>query len=520
MERSVALLVTPIVFEDDHVLVVNKPAGMNTHAPAPFAGEGIYEWLKNREPRWANLAIIHRLDKETSGIRLFGKTSEANRSLTEQFATRRVRKTYQLRTDRKVARKEFTVQSIIAREGDRYISMAGGEHAETRFRVIGSEGGITIMEAEPVTGRTHQIRVHAAENGFPIIGDTLYGGTPADRVLLHAERLTIKHPITGKELTLEAPADFAIERSRGLREAIIDPQETNAFRVIHGASDGWPGWYVDRLGDYLLLQSEGELTKEQSARLKGFECRGAYHKLLSRHAREESPAHVFGDAAPEFFPIRENGIQFELSFQQGYSTGVFLDQRDNRRRLITHYVAPDFVLPERPVVLNTFAYTCAFSVCAAKGGAKVTSVDLSKKYLDWGRRNFALNGLDPKEHDFIYGDVFGWLRRLWKKGRRFDLIILDPPTFSHSKEWGAFQAQMDYSKLVAAALPMLNPNGVLFAATNAATWKPEEFLAVLESAIKHSDRSIAQHHFSPQPPDFPVTREEPAYLKSFWLRVR
>src|SRR5215203_7009963 len=92
-----------IIFEDEHLVVVNKPAGINTHSPSPFAGEGIYEWLKNREPRWANLAIIHRLDKETSGAIVFGKTTIANRSLTTQFAERKVSKKYLLLTDRKIS---------------------------------------------------------------------------------------------------------------------------------------------------------------------------------------------------------------------------------------------------------------------------------------------------------------------------------------------------------------------------------------------------------------------------------
>jgi 23S rRNA (cytosine1962-C5)-methyltransferase len=409
----VALLVSPlIVFEDDHLLVINKPAGMNTHSPAPFAGEGIHEWMKNREPRWANLAIIHRLDKETSGILLFGKTAEANRSLTEQFATRKVRKTYQLVTDRKVARKEFTVQSKIAREGERYVSNDSGDYAETRFRVAQSDGTLTTLEAEPVTGRTHQIRVHAAESDFAIVGDSLYGGTPGDRLLLHAERLTVKHPVSGKELVFEARPEFSKPRSSGLRDAIIVPEETNAYRVLHGASDGFPGWYVDRYGDFLLSQSEGPLSSQEIETLKHFESRGVYHKILSRHARDANPEHVNGDIAPESFTVRENGLQYEISFNQGYSTGLFLDQRDNRRRLMTTFVKPGMT------VLNTFAYTCAFSVCAAKAGGAVTSLDLSKKYLEWGKRNFALNGLDLQQHDFIYGDAFGWLKRLWKKGRR------------------------------------------------------------------------------------------------------
>src|SRR5688500_9108254 len=92
-----------IVFEDEHLLVVNKPAGLNTHSPSLYAGEGIYEWFKHREPRWANLAIIHRLDKETSGLIVFGKTALANRSLSAQFEGRSVQKTYALLTDKPVA---------------------------------------------------------------------------------------------------------------------------------------------------------------------------------------------------------------------------------------------------------------------------------------------------------------------------------------------------------------------------------------------------------------------------------
>src|SRR5579883_3469129 len=180
-----------ILFEDEHLLVVNKPAGMNTHAPSPFAGEGLYEWLKHREPRWSRLAIIHRLDKETSGVMVFGKTPEANRSLTEQFTRHSIRKKYRLLTDRLVNFETRTVVSALVRVGEKYTSRplhAGAERAETKFTVLGhstakaARGDArltpqTLIEAEPITGRTHQIRVHAATEGFPILGDTLYGGT-------------------------------------------------------------------------------------------------------------------------------------------------------------------------------------------------------------------------------------------------------------------------------------------------------------------------------------------------------
>ena len=584
-----------VIFEDEHLLVVNKPAGWNTHAPGPHAGEGIYDWLRHRKPRWATLAILHRLDKETSGVMVFGKTPAANRSLTEQFTERRVRKKYLLLTDRPVPRRGLTVKTALVRVGEKYAGRpphAGAEIAETWFKIVpeirNPKSEIRTLEASPLTGRTHQIRVHAAESGFPILGDTLYGGTPAARVFLHAAEISFTHPATGEPVTFHAPANFDADPRVALRAALFsfenqnfqapsnvgqafqsrmaglgdfsafaarqsaaparrrpvaklgtgkfrEPADknvcsTNAFRVIHGASDGWPGWYVERLGKFLLSQSEQPLRadqREELARLaKTFSARGAYHKILSRQVRrttaaEASPQPVLGEAAPERFEIRENGVRFELGFNEGCSTGLFLDQRDNRRRFLTGHIAADFPQPStlNYQLLNCFAYTCGFSVCAARAGAKTTSLDLSKKYLEWGRRNFALNGLDPATHDFIYGDAFDWLRRLAKKGRAFDAVALDPPTFSQSKEHGVFRAEKDFGKLVAAALPLVKPGGVLFASTNATNWPPEKFLADVEKAIHSSRRKILQRHYIPQPPDFPISRAEPAYLKTVWLRI-
>ena len=536
-------MVPGVIFEDEHLLAVHKPAGWNTHAPSPYAGEGIYDWLRHREPRWASLAILHRLDKETSGLLVFGKTPLANRSLTEQFTLRQVHKQYLLLTDRPGPKKELLVKSTLLRLGEKYASRPGGEPAETRFTPI-TDAALSpantrfhVIRAEPLTGRTHQIRVHAAENGFPILGDTLYGGNPAPRVFLHAGELTFTHPATGQSMTLSAPADFLTMESAtatlaahpALRVAAIESEATNAFRVIHGASDGWPGWYVEKLGEYLLSQAEALLTPAQHNALEKLaqthSVRGAYHKTLSRHIRQSnvadaSPQLVLGEAAPERFEILENGVRYEMSFAEGYSVGLFLDQRDNRRRLLTRHVAAGFAPLANPGrVLNCFAYTCGFSVCAAKAGAHTTSLDLSKKYLEWGRRNFTRNQLDPAAHDFIYGDTFDWLRRLAKKGRSYDVIVLDPPTFSKSKENGVFRVEKNFGDLITAALPVLAPGGVLLASTNAAEWPPEKFLASVADAVSATRRKIAEKHYVPQPPDFPISREEPAYLKTAWFRI-
>ena len=567
-----------VIHEDEHLLVVNKPPGWNTHSPSPYAGEGIYEWLKHREPRWASLAIIHRLDKETSGVMVFGKTPLANKSLTEQFAGRKVAKSYVLITDKEPPKKELRVRSLIERSGDRYVSTRGDD-SETVFlagKRLSPHLDLYEIVAHPQTGRTHQIRVHASASGFPILGDTLYGGRQWFRVCLHALSLQFVHPLSSEEVCYQTNLDFEVFciSSVALRNAIINREDTDAYRESHGASDGCTGWYSDRLGDRELWQTEHhwplppvelppavEISSKPQGAVLNAPCRipnreiSKYRKLLNRDVRKavsnaNSPELAEGPPLPSRFIVWENGVKFELRFDEGYSVGLFLDQRDNRRRLLVNHVGAGFgpVFPverafspshssldlngakdapdsqrdgqdARPTVLNAFAYTCAFSVCAAKAGAITTSLDLSKKYLDWGRRNFGHNGLDPSQHDFIYGDCFDWLKRLAKKGRVFDQVLLDPPTFSQSKQSGVWRADKDYGKLTSLALPLVKPGGVLFASCNAATLKPEKFLEMIEVAVRQAGRKILQQHYVPQPPDFPVSREESAYLKTVWLRV-
>lgn len=587
-----------ILHEDEHLLVINKPPGINTHAVNLDGSAGIYDWLRHREPRWATLATHQRLDKETSGVLLFAKTREANQWLARRFELREVRKTYQLLTDRDPGTLPRRMKSQIYKAGGNDFRTSDahedGRDADTEFRLVRREGAHWLIEALPFTGRTHQIRLHARDAGFPILGDETYGGTPFSRLCLHAHILEFAHPITREPLRFEAPVDFSADPHLLLRQtlwpdkvgqrfqpvpgvneagtrsptrpiaelstvAVTDtegdrlqacPTLTNAWRLIHGASDDHPGWYVDRLGDWLLSQSEAAVSPGQRERLHAW-CRqlglkGAYHKQLDRHVRQTakeqaSPALLFGEPAPARFTIVENGVRFSLSFAEGYSTGLFLDQKDNRRRLLTGHIARDF--PEgrdscRPdfqadlpggrspalplvdrAVLNTFAYTCGFSVCAALAGATVTSLDLSRKYLDWGRENFRLNCLDPDAHDFIYGDCFDWMKRLAKKDRTFDVVLLDPPTFSQSKASGAFKADKDYGALVELALPLLKPGGLLFCSTNCATLRPEPFLETLRMTVKTVGRSMEREFFAPQPPDFPTSRDEHGYLKTVWLRL-
>lgn len=217
-----------ILYEDDCLLAVDKPAGLPTHAtvdPArPHLFGALQALLAARGDREPYLGLHHRLDVDTTGVVLFATDRRANPGLAARFAERRVDKRYLAlaeppaagragggRTKSSVTGRSWTVRNHlgrVSRRGDRarYGPVrAGGEAAETTFTVRGVRGRRVLLEASPQTGRTHQIRVHAAGSGLPLVGDVLYGGVTGPRVLLHAASLSLDHPLTGRRLVLRAP---------------------------------------------------------------------------------------------------------------------------------------------------------------------------------------------------------------------------------------------------------------------------------------------------------------------------
>jgi 23S rRNA (cytosine1962-C5)-methyltransferase len=491
-----------ILFEDDDLLVVHKPSGINTHKPDRFAPDGIHEWLTKHGWR---VAILHRLDKDTSGVLVFSKTTRANQSLARQFEQHTVDKRYLLLSAGKPTRARFHARS-------------GG--AETEFAFQEPCGRWFLVEARPITGKTHQIRRHAAESGFPIVGDTEYGGQPAPRLMLHAYRIRFRHPATDEPVTFTAsvPAAFetpdALTAAREYRELLFG-EETNAYRLISDAADGFPGVVVDSYAGRLLVQWQTEQRQPELVEQLG----PVVEQFVTKHKRTmpegRASARPPGEAArargsaPLRFPVLENGLKFLVNFGEGLGTGLFPDQRENRWRLLRMPLAGKSVL-------NCFAYTCAFSVAAAKAGAVTTSVDLSRRYLDWGRENFRVNGLDAAGHDFIFGDVFEWLKRFGKQGRQWDMVLLDPPTFSTTKGGRVFRAARDYGELATLAASLVKPGGWLFCSTNQRTLPAHEF----EAMLTKTGRAIEELEFATQPFDFRVAPGERPYLKTLWARLR
>jgi 23S rRNA (cytosine1962-C5)-methyltransferase len=285
------------------------------------------------------------------------------------------------------------------------------------------------------------------------------------------------------------------------RRSPLITAETNALRLIDGAGDALPGLFLDSFDGRWLLSTTSQAIPpavREWLRDRGVSC---YWKRLDQHAKE-SPVHLSGPDVSEPFLIRENGICYEISFQSGYSQGIFLDQRDNRAE-VRRRMAPGMKL------LNTFAYTGGFSVAAAIAGAQTTTLDLSQTYLDWAKRNLSHNSLDPAAHHFCKGDTFHWLRRFSKQGRRFDGIVLDPPTFSRDEKGQVFRVENDFGELAALAAQVLAPGGWLLCCTNFRGMTPAGFERQIRSSLP---RPMTARH-APMPADF----TDRAYLKSVWL---
>ncbi|MEO0018679.1 MAG: hypothetical protein RLZZ522_1962 [Verrucomicrobiota bacterium] len=285
------------------------------------------------------------------------------------------------------------------------------------------------------------------------------------------------------------------------RRQLLLTAATDAVRLIDGAGDALPGITLESYAGHWLLATPTPVIPPALAAWLAGQPHSCYWKKLDQH-HKESPTHHAGPEIVAPFLIREHGLNFEISFQAGYSQGIFLDQRDNRAE-VQRLMRPGLRL------LNTFAYTGAFSIAAARAGAETTTLDLSQPYLDWAKRNFTHNGLDPATHHFCKGDTFQWLQRFAKHGRKFDAVILDPPTFSRDENGRVFRVERDFTALAALALAVLAPGGWLLCSTNCRNLPAFEF----ERQLLSASRKLLHTRSAPMPPDF--TGE--AYLKSVWV---
>jgi 23S rRNA (cytosine1962-C5)-methyltransferase len=358
---------------------------------------------------------------------------------------------------------------------------------------------------------------------------------------LHAHALAFDHPRTGKRVRFEArlPYDFdtwlergdlgariydddaafgaALERAvlarYALGHAANGPRITTAFRLVHEAGDALPELAVDVYGDHLVAHfydgwdapGRRERVLDRLGAL-GFD--GVYVKMRPKQAntlvdtrREDlaPKAPVRGSPAPARLVVYEEGLPCNVRLGDGLSTGIFLDQRANRRRVRA--------IAGGASVVNLFAYTCAFTVAAAAGGARRTiSVDAAPVALERGRENMEeaelLGSASGAAHTFVAEDAFAWLARAARRGEKHDLVILDPPSYSSTKR-RRFSAASDYVELAAAAIAILGPGGRLLACLNHRGIAQAKFRRQLVEAVRVAGRQATQVKDLPVPSDHP-----------------
>jgi 23S rRNA (cytosine1962-C5)-methyltransferase len=306
-----------------------------------------------------------------------------------------------------------------------------------------------------------------------------------------------------------------VEAARRLRVQLIG-NDTDAYRVIHAEGDAVPGITVDRYGDYLvahLFTAAAEPLRDwlYDALEASYKPKAIYEQKRYKPQTGEgqrAPAQlVRGEAAPVELEARECGLKFLVDVTAPLGTGLFPDLREGRRAVA------DRARGRR--VLNLFSYTGGFSVWAARGGAaQVTSVDLAQKAHARARRNLQLNGLDEKSHEMIAGDAFKVLARMSERGQKFDLVILDPPSFAQAKG-KVFSVQKDYRDLVEASLSVAAPDALLACVSNTHKLPWDDLDRAIGEAAGRVGRFARVIERRGLPVDFPVPagHAEGHYLK-------
>lgn len=310
------------------------------------------------------------------------------------------------------------------------------------------------------------------------------------------------------------------EISREKRTSFEKDSLTTAYRLFNGEGDGIGGLIIDRYADYAVFSWYNETLYQKKAELlTAFrtvypDIIGAYEKI--RFSTKDLPESQFlyGEQAPEPLLVTENGVQFVTYLNEGLMTGIFLDQKEVRGRLVDGFAVGK-------TVLNMFSYTGAFSVAAAMGGAvATTSVDLAKRSLPKTTEQFEVNHLNLAAQKIIVMDVFDYFKYASRKGLSYDMIILDPPSFARNKK-KVFSVAKNYGELVKDSIDILTDKGTLIASTNAANLSLAKYKKMVITALQEKNVRYKITDTYQLPADFQVNPNFPEgnYLKVLFIEI-
>ena len=322
---------------------------------------------------------------------------------------------------------------------------------------------------------------------------------------------------TDKVTFNQAFFETLFRQAKEKRSAYYQDELTTAFRLFNQEGDGFGGLTVDLYGDYAVFSWYNSYVYQirkvisEAFRQVFPEVLGTYEKIRFKGLDYES-AHVYGQEAPDFFTVLENGVLYQVFMNDGLMTGVFLDQHEVRGSLVDG-------LAMGKSLLNMFSYTAAFSVAAAMGGAsQTTSVDLAKRSRELSQAHFQANGISTDDHRFIVMDVFEYFKYAKRKGLTYDVIVLDPPSFARNKKQ-TFSVAKDYHKLISQSLEILNQGGIIIASTNAANVSRQKFTEQIDKGFAGRSYQILNKYGLPA--DFAYNKKDESsnYLKVISMKV-
>ena len=369
--------------------------------------------------------------------------------------------------------------------------------------------GLVLLEAsdlENVNLKDQEVEVHSQD------------GTFLGTAYLSQQNKGLGWLVSKDKVTFnQAFFETLFRKAKEKRKAYYQDDLTTAFRLFNQEGDGFGGLTVDLYGDYAVFSWYNSYvyqirqTISEAFRQVFPEVLGAYEKIRFKGLDYES-AHVYGQEAPDFFTVLENGVLYQVFMNDGLMTGIFLDQHEVRGSLVDG-------LAMGKSLLNMFSYTAAFSVAAAMGGAsQTTSVDLAKRSRELSQAHFKANGISTDAHRFIVMDVFEYFKYAKRKGLTYDVIVLDPPSFARNKKQ-TFSVAKDYHKLISQSLEILNPGGIIIASTNAANVSRQKFTEQIDKGFAGRSYQILNKYGLPA--DFAYNKKDESsnYLKVISMKV-
>ena len=369
--------------------------------------------------------------------------------------------------------------------------------------------GLVLLEAsdlENISLKDQEVEVHSQDGNF--LG-TAY---------LSQQNKGLGWFVSTDKVTFnQAFFETLFRKAKEKRSAYYQDDLTTAFRLFNQEGDGFGGLTVDLYGDYAVCSWYNSYVYQirkvisEAFRQVFPEVLGAYEKIRFKGLDYES-AHVYGQEAPDFFTVLENGVLYQVFMNDGLMTGIFLDQHEVRGSLVDG-------LAMGKSLLNMFSYTAAFSVAAAMGGAsQTTSVDLAKRSRELSQAHFQANGISTDDHRFIVMDVFEYFKYAKRKGLTYDVIVLDPPSFARNKKQ-TFSVAKDYHKLISQSLEILNPGGIIIASTNAANVSRQKFTEQIDKGFAGRSYQILNKYGLPA--DFAYNKKDESsnYLKVISMKV-